>query len=370
MRKAALLLVICLSLCAGCISGYEAGAENSQTIPESQRLRDESDIPGAWDTVQREVEDDPNDPLLAYQAALLAVTVEPEHAQPWIDNAIGSNPDYLTAMQPVLEAMQALEADPAYFRVRMAQALGSLYSWDLAAYLLQESIAISPEYVDAWALLGEAHQQMGLAGGDELERAESLDPRADLVRALMGLYWRRQGQPDQALVYYDALAQAHPQEAEWQMEAGASLAEMGDLVSALVRYQNGVTLEPQSSEAWLGLAAFSLQYSVDLSQIGLPAARQAVRYSPASAEAVTTLGLILATQGDEDTARRFFLRSIVIDPLYFSPVIYLAQLELSAGNVSRSRLYLEYVIDHAVPGDPILEQAGQLLEQVEGSSAN
>lgn len=333
-------------------------------------MRQQGDIPTAWDTVQNELLRNPEDAGLAYQAALLAAAVEPEQAQTWIDNAISMNPEYMTAMQPMLEAMQAVQANPAYFRVRMAQALGDLYAWDLSAYILQDAVEIDPQYVDAWALLGEAHQQMGQAGYDELQQAESLDPQADIVRALMGLYWRRQARPDLSLVYYDALAEKYPDQAKWQMEAGAALAEMGDLVSALERYQAGVALEPESSSAWLGLAEFSLQYSVNLSQVGLPAARQAVRYAQSSPEAATTLGLVLANLGDEDTARRLFLHSLADDPLYFPPCIYLTQMYLSTGDQTQARLYLEYIMDHAVPGDPVMVQAGELLEQVEGSSAN
>ncbi len=370
MRRAILLSVICFSLCTGCTLTSQNESVDAAAVPESQQLREQGDISAAWDAIQNEILWNPEDAHLAYQAALLAAAVEPEQAQPWIDNAITMNPDYLTAMQPMLQAMQAVQANPAYFRVRMAQALGNLYAWDLAAYLLQDAVSIDPEYVDAWALLGEAHQQMGLAGQEELEQAESLDPQADIVRALMGLFWRRQGRPDLSLVYYDALAEKYPDQAKWQMEAGAALAEMGDLVSALERYQAGVALEPENAEVWLGLAEFSLQYSVNLSQVGLPAARQAVRYSPTNAQAATTLGLVLANLGDEDTARRLFLRSISVDPLYFSPCIYLAQMDLSLGDQSQAIVYLEYVIDHALHGDPILEQAGQLLEQVEESSAN
>jgi tetratricopeptide (TPR) repeat protein len=370
MRRAILLSVICFTLCTGCTLTNQDGGDAAAAVTESQQLRAEGDIPAAWDAIQNEILWNPDDAGLAYQAALLAAAVEPEQAQSWVNNAIVMNPDYLTAMQPMLEALQAAEANPAYFRVRMAQALGNLYAWDLAASLLQDAVEIDPEYVDAWALLGEAHQQMGLPGQDELEQAESLDPQADIVRALMGLYWRRQGRPDLSLVYYDALAEKYPDQAKWEMEAGAALAEMGDLVSALERYQAGVALEPQNAEIWLGLAEFSLHYSVNLSQVGLPAARQAVRYSPVSGEAATTLGLVLANLGDEDTARRLFLRSLSVDPLYFSPCIYLAQMELSTGQRSQARVYLEYAIDHAIPGDPVLEQANQLLDQVEESSAN
>ncbi|MBE0699161.1 MAG: tetratricopeptide repeat protein, partial [Anaerolineaceae bacterium] len=61
---------------------------------------------------------------------------------------------------------------------------------------------------------------------------------------------------------------------------GNTWAEKGDLLVALEHFQKATTLDPQNSLYWQYLARFTVDYSVNVRFIGLPAARQAVVLAP------------------------------------------------------------------------------------------
>ncbi len=158
---------------------------------------------------------------------------------------------------------------------------------------LSRAVSADAFNAEALAWLGEAQQQAGKDGKAELDKALSLDPHSTLVHALRGLYWKRQGQYASALAEYRQAAVVDPENPEWQVALGDAYSLNGDLVSALASYQKATTLAPNNALYWRLLAMFSADNSVEVLDVGLPAAKKAAGLAPKGSSGLGCTGLVL-----------------------------------------------------------------------------
>jgi Flp pilus assembly protein TadD len=176
--------------------------------------------------------------------------------------------------------------------------------------------------------MGEANQQMGGEGIEQLEQAFQLNPGSSTVRGLRGLYYQRTGNFREALTEFQTAAALEPENAMWYVSLGEAHARLGDLIRALEAYQKATALAPEDPSYWRLLAAFCAQNNVNIKDIGVPAAQKAVVLAGEDAISLDVLGWLLTLDARFDEAQRMLNRALEIDSQNGSVHLHLGMLYL------------------------------------------
>jgi tetratricopeptide (TPR) repeat protein len=269
-----------------------------------------------------------------YELGTLLLGSEPSRAREKLAKAAAIDSAFAPAAQ-TLQASQDLaarESNGAQKRVILGRGLALVNEWWLAKQAFEEATSTDPKNAEAWAWLGEAHQQTGKDGKSELDKALSLDAHDTLVHALRGLYWKRQGKYAAELAEYRRAAQLEPDNPQWQVALGDAYTLSGDLVSALAAYQKATSLAPTKAVYWRLLALFCADSGVQVTNIGLPAARKAVQLAPEDSQAQDALGWSFAQAGLLYNAEQTLIKATHLDPGSALPHLHLGETYLRKGD--------------------------------------
>jgi tetratricopeptide (TPR) repeat protein len=302
----------------------------------------------------------------AYELGILLLPDEPEASRQFLRVASDHDPRLKGRAYRLEQALLRVQSEDqtAYSQVLLGRTLASEGEWAAAARTFELATQMEPGYAEAWAFLGEAQQQTGGDGQAAIETALAADPQSVAARILAALYWRRAGNPEVGLDYLHALASEHPQQGLWQVEIANTLAEMGKFDQALSSLQQAVVLEPDNAEFWRILGRFCVDNYLEMREIGLPAARQALTLAPANPDMLDLMGLVLLQLEDEIAAERFLQRALQINPAHASTHLHLGQLYLNQAKLPQAAAHLRQARDSA--GESQLEVgiiATRLLEQ-------
>lgn len=316
-----------------------------------------------------------DDAAARYRLGLLLTLSDPQRAQKEFSAASSLDPEFdavVLTLQTALN-MALLEPDLARRDVTIGRGLGLVEEWGLAAGAFQAAVSADGKNAEAWAWLGEARQHTGAAlrpeggskgqdGSAELDKALSLDPRDTLVRALRGLYWKRQGKYAQALAEYLQAAQLEPDNPTWQASIGEAYTQTGDLAAALAAYQKAADLAPGDATYWRLLAMFCANNSVQVREVGLPAAQKAAQLAPNDPQVLDALGWSYMNAGYLYSAQQALLKAIQSMPDLALAHIHLAETYLRQGDRASAlnELSLARQLDQ---NGPVGELASQLLKQ-------
>jgi tetratricopeptide (TPR) repeat protein len=329
----------------------------------------------------------PKDAAGHYRLGLLLALSDPNRALRELMSASSLEADYDSVVQTLRTAINqaSLNNDPAQQAILVGRALGLVDEWPLAAQAFQKAITSQPEEAEAWAWLGEAHQHLdtalsrrvelvetlpasvlaGSKGQDglaELDEALRLNPESVTVRALRGLYWKRHDQPEKALIQFRAAAILDPENPAWSAAIGDSLTQQGDLPAALTAYEQASALAPGQADYWRLLATFCAQYDLQVEEVGLPAALQAVSLGGDQASSQDALGWSYLKLGDTTSAKRALLRAVELDPELALAHLHLAMLYLELRQPELAHAQLLQTIQ--IAGDDLIgQQARGMLEQ-------
>jgi tetratricopeptide (TPR) repeat protein len=310
----------------------------------------------------------PDDAALLYHLGLLLSLNNPADALGYLEKAAALDQSVAYQAGLLKSALNSalLSNDAAYQQVVIGRALAKLDRWDLAEQAFYKAVGLNPQYAEGWAFLGEARQQMGKDGINELLTAKSLNPDSVISWALLALYWRRQGRPELALADLERAAALEPKEPAWQQEIGGILAERGDFKAALDHYRKAVSLDPYDVDNQMKLAQFCAAYGYEIRTEGLPAARQALYQTPQDANALATMGWVMMALEDFVSAERFLLEAIQRDSQLASAHLHLAQVYLQEGNSEDAFLHLTLARTMTNQDPSSAEFARRLLEQYYG----
>ena len=316
------------------------------------------------DMLENQIQLDAGNTYSQYRLGLLLTVLEPEQALTNLMLASSLDPQFDPAVQTLRAALNlsATQLDASQQMVTIGRALGLVQEWDLAVAAFEKAITLDAENAEAWAWLGEAKQQTGGDGRAELDRAVALDHTSVVVRALRGLYWNRQEKYPQMLSEYLLAAEYEPTNPAWQAEIGNAYVKRGDLVSALAAYRHATTLAPNESTYWRLLAVFCAENSVQLEDIGLPAAQKAVDLAPDDPSALDALGWAYLASSRYANAEQVLVDAIKRFPDYLPAHIHLALTYLSQGNHAAAHEKLMYV-QSTDPSGAYGKMAGKLLKQ-------
>jgi tetratricopeptide (TPR) repeat protein len=310
------------------------------------------DLEAAVNALQAWRSTDPDNARVVYLLGLHLSAARPEDALPLLLEAAQRDSHYNGQVQVLRRglAQASVASDPGYAWLMIGRALGRLNEWELALVVFEKAAAASPAYAEAWAFVGEARYQLGLPAREALEKARTLDPQSTLVRALSALHWRRSGQPDLAFEALQQVARQEPDEPIWQIELGNTLIESGNLIGARPYFDRALRLAPQSLPTMKAVIAFSVQYNVEVRDLGLATARDLVLLAPEDAEALDLTGQVFMRLEDNASAERFLQRALQQQPDFAPAYLHLGQLYLQMGESARALPYLRRAVDLAKEG--------------------
>lgn len=321
----------------------------------------------------------PTDAQHLYQLGLLLTAEDPSSAPTYLLNASQIDPQFTQPAETIQQSLNTarLADDPAYLYLESGRALASLGYWDLALRAFQKSTQFRPDYAEAWAYYGEAFQHtknkqnIANSSTDEsqtqeakqaLDKALELNPDSISANTLMAIFWQRQNRYGLALVYVHKAADLAPTNAALKVEAGNTLALLGNLDDAYSYYQRAVDLAPNDPSYWRALASFSVKYEYDVRKIALPAARQAILINPQDAASLDMMGQVFTLLNDRLSAQRFLQRALQINPGFAPARLHLGVVLLFEGDSNRARQELALAQSLAGTNSSVSDQAKRLLQ--------
>jgi protein O-GlcNAc transferase len=298
-----------------------------------------------------------------YLLGTLLMLDDPAAARAELESA-AKDSRFQPASETLLAAISAAqhEANAAARSIVLGRALGLVDEWALAGRAFSAATAANPRSAEAYAWLGEARQHLGEDGRPDLDHALLLGPNDSLVRVLRGMYFRRNADPKRALDEYLRATDLDPDNPVLLASLADAQAESGDLAAALTAYQKATEIAPESAQYWRLLAMFCADNSVQVLELGIPAAEKAVALAPDDAEALDALGWSYAQAGyltrAADTLRRAARLSDQLAPIH----LHLGQVYLRTGErgAAFDELQRAASLDQ---GGPYGTAAGQLLSQ-------
>ncbi|MBC8334827.1 MAG: tetratricopeptide repeat protein [Anaerolineales bacterium] len=299
-----------------------------------------------------------------YRLGLLLILDSPEEALDELILAAHLDDEFAPVVETLRTALNLalLEKDPAEELILVGRGLGLVGEWQFSADAFHNASQAHPENAFAWAWLGEARQHLEEDGLPDLEKALSLHPNSPMIHSFSGLYWQRQDNEEKALREFKIAVGLEPENPNWQSAVGDAYARSGDIPPALVAFQHATVLAPGDPKYWHLLALFSVQYAVQMEEIGLPAARRAVILSPENATFADTLGWVYFNLEQDSDAEKQFNYALDLDQNLDSAHLHLGifYLKHSHRDLARQSLLRARTLS---PDSLAGMQAAQLLEQ-------
>ncbi len=296
----------------------------------AQIYKEQKDYAKAAQFLQRYVSNQADDASAHYRLGLLLTLSNPDAALAELIIASQLDPQFDPAVQALRTALNlaSLNDAPPARLVVIGRGLGLVQEWELARAAFESAVETDEENAKAWAWLGEAKQQMGEDGSEELDHALSLDPNSPVVRGLRGLYFQRVGNNREALKEFQYAANLDPKNPAWLVSIGESYSKLGDLQLALEAYQYATVIVPEDAEYHRLLAGFCAQNNINISDVGVPAAQKAVQLAPNDPRALDTLGWLYVLAGRLDEAERMLSLALEHDSQFASAYYHLGLLYL------------------------------------------
>jgi len=321
----------------------------------------ERDTLELWLTHRKEVHNDAG--YFHYRYGLLLFAISPEEALDELLLASRLDDEFAPVVETLRTSLNlaSLESDPAEKQILLGRGLALVGELELAAEIFTNATQAYSESASAWAWLGEAKQHIGENPLPDLDKALGLDPNSTLIRSLRSLYWRRQGNFEEALKDIEVVISLEPENAYWQSDLGEVFALAGDLPPALAAYEKAISLEPENPLYWHFLSRFSVEHSVQLADVGLPAAQRALELSSENALYVDTLGWIYLELDQDEDAEAALLHAVELNPDLASAHLHLGRFYLKHSHQELAYPALVHARDLSQEGS-VKEQALRLLE--------
>ncbi|MCL4560616.1 MAG: tetratricopeptide repeat protein [Chloroflexi bacterium] len=351
------------------VSVWNRQAVEGHASPElyeklAQAQLTQGDLSAATNDLQKGLAFYPDSASLAYHYGLYAALVNPQAGLKALLKTEALDPQRSAAIKTMQTGINlaSRQEDKAYGYLIIGRSLGSIGEWELASRAFNLSTQSNPAYAEAWAFLGEAQQELKKDGYPALNRALSLNPHSVLVQALFAMYWQRQGKTDLALVNLHSAADLEPDNPVWQVALGEAIASLGDVNEALPYYQKAASLAPQDAYYWRLLAVFSAQNMVQMREVGLPAARQALSLGEDDPASLDTMSQIFLALDDLSSAERFCMRALDENANYQPALLHLAMAYIRGGKTSQAYPLLVKAADAG--SDPDASQSASRLLKI------
>ncbi|MGD8760424.1 MAG: tetratricopeptide repeat protein [Anaerolineales bacterium] len=329
-------------------------------------LSEMGEIASAQDALEEFISQNPGSSEAHLQLGLLLATQSPEdalvHLQLSQEFASGGHALAQSLFQAIEESRTP--ETPALQLAAVGQVLIKYQEWQLAEFAFRNAIALEPGYAEARAYLGFALGKQGKDGLEELQTAIADAPEAALSYALLGMHLLDQGQAQEAIQELQTAMILDPENPAFAAQMGAAQTSAGDMIAAEDAYRLATELAPQTGDFWLLLARFSLDNGIEVQELGLPAARNAVVLLPDDPAAIDALAHAHLVLTNLPLAERLLWRSLSLNDMRAATQYHLGLLRLMQGDEARAAAALELAA-LLEPEGPIGLLAKQTLENLD-----
>ncbi len=287
-----------------------------ELLPLVEELFEHDDLKEAENILRTLIEYQPQDANVYFLLGMVVATYAPEEALAFLRLAddLAQN-ENIFAQQLYRTIDDARASDhPAYTLASVGQYFAGTGNWKFAAFALQNAVLIQPDYAEAYAYLGLSKDQMGENGIIELLQAVELAPDLALPHLVLGMHWLIKANHDMAMNEFERAIELDPQNPAILIQIGATLEAKGELPSAFQAYRMAAEINPQDPKFWLLLAQISLEHEYEVSEIALPAARNALALNPLDAPSLDALGYSYYLLGDMKFAEKYLYDAVELDP--------------------------------------------------------
>lgn len=232
-----------------------------------------------------------------------AVQLKPGRGAAWVNLGIllkqrGDRTGAEEAFQKATAAEPSLA--PAWFALGGLQHELRAYGRSAAAFA--EVVRLDPGHADAWGYLGEALARSGQGdkGIEALRKAESLNPKSEVVLTGMAFYYGGlRGDQTRALEYVERGLAVNPVSPGFWSSKGYGLLKLKRYPEAVQALETAIRLQPDFPNAWINLGEAQLRQN----QVGkaIVALEKGVQLVPSAADArlYLTQSYALARQYDK-----------------------------------------------------------------------
>jgi tetratricopeptide (TPR) repeat protein len=347
----------------------------SESIPTYQRLADsylnQHDYTSAITILQKLLSLNPSDTRLYYQIGLLYSITDPLQALPFLAQAEQIDPTNSQKASDLHDKIRTanLFEEPAYTLLIVGRQLANWGEWQWALAAFQQATIIRPSYADAWAFLAEARQQVTQiqtgelkpVGLSDLELALHLDSNSIPAQTLMGIFWERQADYSQAQQYIQNAITLNPKDPYIWTELGNILSKAGELPEAQSAYESAIQLAPQDPLFYRQLAEFALQNQIQIRELALPAARQAIMLDPHDTSSLDVMAQVMLMLLDYHSAERYSLQAVQMDPDFSPAYLHCGLAYLYQGKVDLAQQWLGQA-ESLDPKSWVAAQANRFLD--------
>ena len=324
----------------------DATPTDLQSLVQIQQSK--NDWYGAYTSLLKWKDLDPNNKEITRPLVFSEIIFEPEKAIETIHAA------YHVNLQTLIPELQKIieETNPVYQLVLSGNLLSSIGEWEYAKAAYVYATRMDPDYAEAWALYGNALMNTGDDGYIALNKALEISPQSILGQAFMASYWRGKNDFDQSLKIYQTLSEMEPSNPVWQQELANTYIMSGDLDNALQAFIRTTKIQPGNSSNWISLARFSGEFRIEIQEVGIPAARQAILIDENNWEAYDSLGWLYLLLEDYTSAQRFLFDAYKKSPQSALVNLHLGQLFYFQSKTDLSKYFLmrslEYTDDEEI----------------------
>jgi putative PEP-CTERM system TPR-repeat lipoprotein len=231
---------------------------------------------------------------------------------------------------------------------------------------LKNAVEKSPDNGEARLALGDLELTMGdaVSAEKEFRKARSLGIPADRVLPSLGKALVQQGKIKDVLT--DVTPEAAAKSAPLLVLRGNALLSSGKADEAKQAYDQALALNPNSGEAFIGLAQHAMvgndRDSADRY------AQEAVAKDPKNPEVYMYRGTMLRAQGKNDEALAAYDKALALDPNNRNVHVEKAYVQITRGKFPEAKAEIE-AADKASPGNLLVTYTRALYEFSQGHFA-
>ncbi len=193
------------------------------------------------------------------------------------------------------------------------------------ARLCRQATVLDPNYADAWALMGLAQLELRFwHGKDEdalasAERALAINPDLPEALCIQARYLEEEGRGEEALRQIRAALKLNPESWEVNREAARMLFRHGNFVEAIPHFEKAGSLMDSD---WHNPSMLITCYNSTgdktalnrAAKTALERAERAIAQDPTNGPALAVGASALSMFGDEERARDWIARALLLDP--------------------------------------------------------
>jgi len=191
--------------------------------------------------------------------------------------------------------------------------------------LCRQSTLLDPNYADAWALMGLAQLELRFWHGkdedalDAAQRALAVNPNMPEALCIQARYLEEEGQGDEALRQVRAALEINPESWEVNREAARMLFRHGNIGDAIPYFEKAASLMDGD---WHNPSMLITCYNSTgdeaalhrVAKLALDRAESAIAKDPTNGPALAVGASALCMFGDEQRARDWVGRALLLDP--------------------------------------------------------